>query len=136
MIFVPDGGRTITVDLNLVGNGNSVEAWWYRAATGEVTGPTPVSPSAGGAIEFTTPSFGENWVLVLDDETMNFGPPGQTNPDGGGDPDGDVNGDGVIDLDDLLAVLLAWGQTDSAADVNGDGVVDGVDLALILDLWT
>mgnify|MGYP003881121087 CR=1 FL=1 len=47
---------------------------------------------------------------------------------------GDVNGDGCVDDSDLLAVLLAFGNTGSnlPADLNGDRVVDDADLLLVL----
>ncbi|MFN7161816.1 MAG: hypothetical protein ACK4NB_02005, partial [Fimbriimonadales bacterium] len=45
---------------------------------------------------------------------------------------GDVNGDGVIDDADLLAVLFAFGSSDTEADLNNDGVVDDADLLLVL----
>ncbi len=45
---------------------------------------------------------------------------------------GDVNGDGVIDDADLLAVLFAFGSSDTDADLNNDGVVDDADLLLVL----
>jgi hypothetical protein len=45
-----------------------------------------------------------------------------------------VNGDGCVDDSDLLAVLLAFGNTGSnlPADLNGDRVVDDADLLLVL----
>lgn len=45
---------------------------------------------------------------------------------------GDVDGDGDVDLDDLLAMIAAWGTNDPAADVNGDGTVDVNDLMILL----
>ncbi|MCS7209210.1 MAG: PQQ-dependent sugar dehydrogenase [Fimbriimonadales bacterium] len=45
---------------------------------------------------------------------------------------GDVNGDGVINDADLLAVLLAFGTSDSDADLNNDGTVNDADLLIIL----
>ena len=45
---------------------------------------------------------------------------------------GDVNGDDVIDDADLLAVLFAFGSSDSTADLNNDGVVDDADLLTVL----
>ncbi|UCD74336.1 MAG: S46 family peptidase [Phycisphaerales bacterium] len=50
---------------------------------------------------------------------------------------GDVNGDGVVDIDDIFAVLAAWGPCDDCPeDVNGDGVVDIDDLFEVLANWT
>ncbi len=47
---------------------------------------------------------------------------------------GDVNGDGCVDGSDLLAVLLAFGNTGSGLleDLNGDGIVDDADLLEVL----
>jgi Ca2+-binding EF-hand superfamily protein len=44
----------------------------------------------------------------------------------------DVNGDGCVDDLDLLAVLNAFGSTESAPDVDGDGRVDDADLLIVL----
>ncbi len=47
-------------------------------------------------------------------------------------PSGDVNSDGCVDDLDLLAVLNAFGSTESAPDVDGDGRVDDADLLIVL----
>ena len=47
----------------------------------------------------------------------------------------DLTGDGVVDIDDLFAVLAAWGQSGVPEDVNGDGVVDIDDVFAILAAW-
>jgi hypothetical protein len=49
-------------------------------------------------------------------------------------PPGDVNGDGCVDDADLLAVLVAFGNTGAnlPEDLNGDGIVDDADLLMVL----
>ena len=49
---------------------------------------------------------------------------------------GDLTGDGVVDVEDLLALLAAWGTDDAAADLDGDGVVGVKDLLLLLGAWS
>jgi endonuclease/exonuclease/phosphatase (EEP) superfamily protein YafD len=54
---------------------------------------------------------------------------------------GDTNGDGVVDVDDLTAVILGWGDCPPApqpcpADLNDDGTVNVDDLTLIILNWT
>ena len=46
---------------------------------------------------------------------------------------GDVNRDGRVNVDDIVAVIIAWGDVGaSPADLNGDGIVNAQDLALVL----
>jgi len=47
----------------------------------------------------------------------------------------DTNGDGNTDVDDLVAVILAWGSDDATADVNGSGLVDVDDLLAVILAW-
>lgn len=50
----------------------------------------------------------------------------------------DVNGDELVDVDDLLVVLAAWGQTGSPGlpgDADWSGVVDVADILIVLDAW-
>jgi hypothetical protein len=50
---------------------------------------------------------------------------------------GDVNGDGTVDVNDLLAIIAAWGPCSGCGeDVTGDGVVDVDDLLAALAAWT
>ncbi|MHC5003556.1 MAG: trypsin-like serine protease [Planctomycetota bacterium] len=51
----------------------------------------------------------------------------------------DVDGDGAVDIDDLIAVLMAWGPCGAGpcpADTNGDGFVDIDDLVAVLLAWS
>ena len=46
---------------------------------------------------------------------------------------GDATRDGLVNVDDIIEVVLSWGQIgESYADINGDLVVDGQDLSLVL----
>jgi hypothetical protein len=49
---------------------------------------------------------------------------------------GDVNGDGVVNVEDILLLIGAWGSNDPDADVNGDGLVNVVDLLILIGNWT
>lgn len=52
---------------------------------------------------------------------------------------GDISGDGTVDIQDLVAVLAAWGDCagpDCAADLDGSGAVDLLDLLVILANWS
>ena len=49
---------------------------------------------------------------------------------------GDVDGDGTVNVDDIVEVILSWGETGSnPADLNGDFVVDMQDLVLVLNYY-
>jgi hypothetical protein len=50
----------------------------------------------------------------------------------------DLNGDGIVDVQDLVALILAWGPcTGDAcpADIDGNGVVDVADLVTLILSW-
>jgi YVTN family beta-propeller protein len=54
---------------------------------------------------------------------------------GGGKP-GDVNNDGVVDVNDLFAVINAWGPCPGCPeDTNGDDVVNIDDLFVVINNW-
>ncbi|MCH2136274.1 MAG: hypothetical protein MK101_06785 [Phycisphaerales bacterium] len=49
---------------------------------------------------------------------------------------GDANGDGVVNADDLLAVLAAWGPCEGCSeDLDGNGVVGVDEILLIIANW-
>ena len=48
---------------------------------------------------------------------------------------GDLDGNGAIDVDDLLGLLAAWGNTDGPEDLDENGIVDVDDLLLLLGAW-
>jgi hypothetical protein len=74
MVYVPTG-RPLKVRMDKL-TGGKVKAWWYNPRNGEATviGEFPNT----GEREFTATTKGENldWVLVLDDATKKFPPPG------------------------------------------------------------
>ena len=49
---------------------------------------------------------------------------------------GDINGDGVVNVDDILATIGAWGPCDGCPeDTDGDGVVGVDDVLAVLSAW-
>ena len=48
----------------------------------------------------------------------------------------DLDGNGIVDVNDLLLVIGAWGQTGGTGDIDGDSVVGINDLLLVLESWT
>ncbi len=47
----------------------------------------------------------------------------------------DLNGDGLINVSDLLEVVGAWGEDQSAADIDNSGTVDTGDLLAVIAAW-
>jgi hypothetical protein len=68
-------GRKFTVNLGKI-SGDRVKAWWFNPRTGASADIETVANN--GTREFVCPSegFGADWVLVLDDASRGFGPPG------------------------------------------------------------
>ncbi len=105
-----------------------------------LTWGTPI-PSAPGPAFIDTIGHSSNFSLTPGDKvvfTLIFASNGPID-DPLLDPcAGDVDGNGVVDKDDLLLVLMNFGQgaqCGDGADTNGDGVVDGVDLSEVLSFW-
>jgi hypothetical protein len=72
-VFLPESDQAVTLDLASFA-GKQLRAWWYdpRAGIG-----TPAGNFLGGAKrEFRSPPYGPDWVLVLDDESAGYPPPG------------------------------------------------------------
>ena len=74
MVYAPIG-RPFKVRMGKI-TGGKVKAWWFNPRTGKATliGEFPNT----GEREFVSPDVGENldWVLVLDDATKKYPPPG------------------------------------------------------------
>lgn len=43
--------------------------------------------------------------------------------------------DGLVNVDDMLAVINAWGPCLCSEDVNGNGIVDVDDLLAVINAW-
>jgi len=74
MVYAPVG-RSFKVQMDKI-SGAQVKAWWFNPRDGKATA-IGTFPNQGER-EFTPPDVGEmlDWVLVLDDVTRNFPPPG------------------------------------------------------------
>lgn len=72
-IYFPDNDQRATVDLGRI-RGPQVKAWWFDPRTG-FAHPLGVLPG-GGKKEFTSPAYGPDWVLVLDEAAKNYPAPG------------------------------------------------------------
>jgi Protein of unknown function (DUF4038)/Putative collagen-binding domain of a collagenase len=78
MVYAPVG-RPFSVRMSAI-SGARVKAWWFDPRTGAATA-IGTFPNTGER-EFTPPDEGEmiDWVLVLDDESRNYPPPGASSP--------------------------------------------------------
>jgi hypothetical protein len=73
-VYFPTSDQPATVDLGKL-HGAKLRAWWYDPRNGFAH---PLGEFAGGGKrEFRSPSYGPDWVLVLDEADRNYGPPGQ-----------------------------------------------------------
>jgi len=74
MVYAPVG-RTFSVRMTAIA-GARVKAWWFNPRNGSAT-VIGVFPNSGERT-FTPPDRGEmlDWVLVLDDESKRYPPPG------------------------------------------------------------
>jgi uncharacterized protein DUF4038/collagenase-like protein with putative collagen-binding domain len=77
-VYIPDG-RQVNVDLTFIA-GETVRAWWYDPRLGSSTMIGEFA--AADSRRFVCPSNGpaNDWVLVLDDASRGFAPPGEVVP--------------------------------------------------------
>lgn len=75
MVYAPIG-REFKVKMDVI-KGGKVKAWWYNPRNGEAKAAGEFENK--GTRAFTPPDKGEllDWVLVLDDASKNYPPPGQ-----------------------------------------------------------
>ncbi len=72
-VYFPASDQTADINLSRLHPG-LLNAWWYDPRTG--VGQPIGTYDAADHREFRSPSYGPDWVLVLDDAKMNFAPPG------------------------------------------------------------
>ncbi len=70
--YVPQDQMTFTVAMNQI-SGSTVNAWWYNPRDGTAT--LFAAYATSGSQSFTPPDASD-WVLVLDDASQNYVPPG------------------------------------------------------------
>jgi len=74
MAYIPNGSMTPTVGMTSI-SGTTADAWWYNPRDG---GATHIGQFATSGSHTFTPSDADDWVLIIDDASQNFGPPGET----------------------------------------------------------
>ena len=119
--YSPDGTRLAVA--------GTIGIWIYDAHTGEelnlFTGHTNMINSVSFSPDGNTLTSGSDDCTVLLWEIT----PTSSHP---GENTADVNGDGEVNIQDLVAIAAAIGQTgENTADVNGDGEVNIQDLLTV-----
>jgi hypothetical protein len=143
------GGLTATVasDKTVV-HGSASAQWpafngmWNVEATGQ---SDATSPNVGVWLWRTSPDWDNDGFLDGVDNCPQTHNPDQADADDDGIGDvcepttcaGDITANGAVDVDDLLAVINAWGSTGTGlpADITGNGVVDVDDLLAVINAW-
>jgi hypothetical protein len=75
MVFYPQPGQTVTVNLSVL-SGSRLRAWWFNPRSGKTQALNRALTNVGEA-RFVSPTGGPDWVLVLDDASRRFPPPGE-----------------------------------------------------------
>lgn len=74
MVYLPQN-KPVKVDLGKL-SGTTRNVWWYDVRTGKSTKGKTVKGK--GAMNFTPPENGADWVLVIDDASKGFSEPGKS----------------------------------------------------------
>ncbi len=80
-VYFPESATTATIDLSRL-SGGKLRAWWYDPRTG--VGTLIGLNDSTSKQAFTSPPYGPDWVLVLDDANAAYPPPGLDRWDGEG----------------------------------------------------
>ena len=75
MVYLPVGGEISLKGRNI--QAEKLQAWWFSPKSGSAINSGTISNQE--VLKFKTPSagIGEDWVLVLEDSRLKFGPPGK-----------------------------------------------------------
>jgi probable HAF family extracellular repeat protein len=127
-------GHIIGANVKVIGSNEIVSAFYWSEETGTIQLDDAIISDLPWTIFNPVAINDADEILVHgfvgDDERSAFLRPALA---------GDVNGDRVITIDDLLAVINAWGQCPAAgscaADFEGDGVVNIDDLLTVINNW-
>ena len=68
-------GRKFSLNLGKI-SGTELRAWWYNPRDGKAVEAGMIPNSGRKEISCPSEGFGADWVLVLDDVSKNYGPPG------------------------------------------------------------
>jgi hypothetical protein len=110
-----------------ISNDNNLYGRGYTDENGEVT------IDLGYLNSGTTPIIAEDALLVV---TAHDYLPYEATITSDITQPGDANGDGVVNFQDLIIVIFAWGSNPGhAADFNGDGTVNFTDLLIVFINW-
>ena len=71
-VFLPSNPEVI-IDFSRI-RGERFRTWWYNPRTGEAVPGREVE--GGSRVAFRTPVSGVDWILVIDDTSYDYPPPG------------------------------------------------------------
>ena len=98
----------------------------------EISTGNPVNLSPGG--EYATEQ--KSWTLIARSHWEGGGEDHTSGLVQISDPcTGDTNRDGVVDVQDLLNVIIGWGETGGPGNVNCDEEIGIGDLTMVLSFW-
>ncbi len=114
-----------------IGQGTSISAAFVSGVAALVRSADPAASTEEVVAAVTS------GVVPLEDDDGLLGS-GRTDAHAAVEPDipYDLDDDGLVNMNDMMLLLLAWGQTDSEADFDGNGVVGHTDFLALLQNWT
>lgn len=119
-------------DLELSGDSDNMNELRWRVDSGDiVTVPYPTLDADWSLlVEHAVFSAGRHTVTVWARNAA-----GRVQSDSRMVIQSDMNADGIVDVNDLLVLIAAWGECDCIEDLTGDGMVSIADILLLLSAW-